>query len=437
MNGVDLPSAVSFLQRWEPDGPWLLTAIKPDSREIETRRFTDPDEVLAWLQRHEGARNIYFSVNRPRPGLRGRAKKQDISHLLALHVDLDPPKTPGLDLAAAQAEIRAKLEQANPPPTDIIASGNGFQGFWRLDEPVEVDDGEHSVERLESYNKALAQQLGADYCHNIDRIMRLPGTTNLPDAKKRALGRRPVAAELIYLDLDRRYRLDDFPASANANGRAGAANGNGRGTSLFDPGQWITELLRIGRDPNNPQRCGGGCSKAVFAAACGLVSARWDDEAIAEALLNPQHGISAHVRDQQQPAQLRLTPSAAGRRARRSLPPATAKPTATPQRPGPNKSTRSRLKMEQTSLCEKSTGCGKDGLIAASFICWRPLKAPENRLLPSIGWRRFLSTAHGRTEPPPHRAMSWCGAAKTTSRIRSYPASWRPAVTRSFILSGM
>lgn len=52
MSGVDLPSAVSFLQRWEPDGPWLLTAIKPDSREIETRRFTDPDEMLAWLQRH-------------------------------------------------------------------------------------------------------------------------------------------------------------------------------------------------------------------------------------------------------------------------------------------------------------------------------------------------------------------------------------------------
>jgi hypothetical protein len=178
-----------------------------------------------------------------------------------------------------------------------------------------VDDGEHSVERLESYNKALAQQLGADHCHNIDRIMRLPGTTNLPDAKKRALGRRPVAAELIYLDLDRRYRLDDFPASANANGRAGAANGNGRGTSLFDPGQWITELLRIGHDPNNPQRWGGDRSKAVFAAACELVSALWDDEAIAEALFDPQHGISAHVRGQQQPRNYALHQARQARKA--------------------------------------------------------------------------------------------------------------------------
>ena len=47
MSGADLQSAISFLQRWEADGPWLLTAIKPDSREIDTKRFTDPDQMLA------------------------------------------------------------------------------------------------------------------------------------------------------------------------------------------------------------------------------------------------------------------------------------------------------------------------------------------------------------------------------------------------------
>jgi hypothetical protein len=223
ING-DIDLAVRFLDQWEPDGPWLLTAIEPDTRAIETRRFDDAAAMRGWLGRHQGQRNIYFSVNRTRAGLNGRAKKQDIKYVLALHVDLDPPKeATRSDLAAVQVELRAKLEQARPPPSCIIASGNGYQGFWLLEEPVELAD-PGRIEELEAYNLALSDQLGADHCHNIDRIMRIPGTINLPDARKRALGRIAVAADLVHLDLDRRYHLRDFtPATRNrvtGNGRA-------------------------------------------------------------------------------------------------------------------------------------------------------------------------------------------------------------------------
>jgi len=64
-----------------------------------------------------------------------------------------------------------------------------MQGFWLL-EPVPVDD----IDRLEAYNIVLEQTLGADRCHNIDRIMRLPGTINLPNRKKRLAGREPALA---------------------------------------------------------------------------------------------------------------------------------------------------------------------------------------------------------------------------------------------------
>jgi hypothetical protein len=206
----DVNLAVAFLDRWEPDGPWLITAIKPDSRAIETRRFDDPEPMRAWLDHHQGQRNLYFSVNRPRAGLNGRAKKQDIEYALALHVDLDPPKdTPNADLATVQAKLHLKLERAQPPPSCIVFSGGGYQGFWLLDEPVEITDAK-DVEWFEAYNLGLAQQLGADHCHNIDRIMRVPGTLNLPDARKRALGRSVAVAALIHFDLDQRYRLDDF-----------------------------------------------------------------------------------------------------------------------------------------------------------------------------------------------------------------------------------
>jgi hypothetical protein len=51
-----------------------------------------------------------------------------------------------------------------------------------------------------------------DKCHNIDRIMRLPGTINVPNAKKRKMGRVPTLAYLVEDETDwsRTYSLDDF-----------------------------------------------------------------------------------------------------------------------------------------------------------------------------------------------------------------------------------
>jgi hypothetical protein len=97
-----------------------------------------------------------------------------------------------------------------------------MQGFWLL-EPVPVDD----IDRLEAYNIVLEQTLGADRCHNIDRIMRLPGTINLPNRKKRLAGREPALASVVEAHWDRRYRLEDFqPATASdaPNENPGKAN---------------------------------------------------------------------------------------------------------------------------------------------------------------------------------------------------------------------
>ena len=232
----DLDLAVQFLDQWEPDGPWLLTAIHPDSRAIETQRFDDPTLMRSWLERHQGQRNIYFSVNRVRPGINGRAKKEDIAAALAQHVDLDPPKDAQQpDLAAAQATLLDKLTAYEPPPSVIIFSGGGYQGFWLFDEPVVTTEASQIAD-IEARNLAIAQQLGADHCHNIDRIMRLPGTINLPDARKRALGRTAVAAELVFINLNRRYRLEDFPPAGSGDGDGKKTNDKSRSAAAFRKG---------------------------------------------------------------------------------------------------------------------------------------------------------------------------------------------------------
>jgi hypothetical protein len=64
---------------------------------------------------------------------------------------------------------------------------------------------------IEARNWALALRLGADpSTRNIDRILRLPGTINYPNAKKRKDGR--VACEAVLLEYnDVAYSIDDFP----------------------------------------------------------------------------------------------------------------------------------------------------------------------------------------------------------------------------------
>ena len=47
-------------------------------------------------------------------------------------------------------------------------------------------------------NRKVAARFGADHCHNIDRVMRVPGTLNYPNAKKRAAGRTVSLAKVIY-----------------------------------------------------------------------------------------------------------------------------------------------------------------------------------------------------------------------------------------------
>jgi len=89
----DIHAATSFLQRWMPGGPWVLTAINPLGKGIHTLAVVEPDRLrnsLAyWSDKRWG---IYFQVNpvrRDPVGIRSKAAKVDIAEARWLHVDID------------------------------------------------------------------------------------------------------------------------------------------------------------------------------------------------------------------------------------------------------------------------------------------------------------------------------------------------------------
>ena len=149
-------------------------------------------EVLAaadWaLAESYAGYNVYWTTNRVAENCNKKPSKADIVGARYTHVDIDPPKTGG---ALDKLQVQAELLSLSFPPTLIIDSGGGLQAFWRL-------AGLPSVEDVESVNRSLAERLGGDNCHNIDRLMRLPGTVNYPNAKKRAAGRTPSLAKVTY-----------------------------------------------------------------------------------------------------------------------------------------------------------------------------------------------------------------------------------------------
>lgn len=171
-----------------------VVAINPETRTV-SGRTADPATAAQWAAaRNAAGDNVYFSVNAPKDGSPdNKLRKEHISAIRALHVDIDP--RPNAPLSEERARIRALAEASLStacPPSAIIDSGGGFQLFWLLQEPIPATPA--SIQWAEAQGRALSSVFGGDATQNVDRIMRLPGSINWPDAKKRAAGRTPAVA---------------------------------------------------------------------------------------------------------------------------------------------------------------------------------------------------------------------------------------------------
>ncbi len=145
--------------------------------------------------------DVYFGVN-PRSGNGG--KKENVHYVSAFHAEIDYGEAGHKKTSVHQTYDEAlKAIQAFPmEPTVIIHSGGGLHCYWVLSNPVKVMD--IGILALENINKNLLLKLGGDPgTHNIDRVLRVPGTCNF----KIPGNPRPVA---LISNTHRKYAYEDF-----------------------------------------------------------------------------------------------------------------------------------------------------------------------------------------------------------------------------------
>ena len=286
----DTAAAIAFLQRFHSNGPWHLVAISEGK--VRGQTFTGIAEMRVWLDARQGKANLYFHVNRLRHKPKsGKATKADIAAGAYLHVDVDDPSAAALD----------RIRASDPPPSVITYSGGGYQAFWRLDRHTE------NLQMVESCNTALATRLGGDNCHNIDRIMRLPGTINVLSKQKIARGRKPALAYIVEENWDR--VIDGFAVQETKHTSTAVVSHDVRPVGIdalgADIDKFLLALIQTGDDPSAPRGTDkarfGSRSEALWRAINELLRLGFDDETIAGLILNPELGISESVLDKPSP----------------------------------------------------------------------------------------------------------------------------------------
>lgn len=190
----------AFIKRTIQNSIHLVTII-PDGP--TTGRWFGDDHAAASLwayNQNAQGKNVYWTVNVCRPGVNTKPKKSDIVATRFLHLDIDPPKDGS---AFGKDSVAQSLLAAPIPPTATIDSGGGLQAFWH-------HDGKATPAQVEALNRALSEQFAGDAVANVDRPMRLPGTVNWPDAKKRARGRLPALARVIQPDTGEVHSIEEL-----------------------------------------------------------------------------------------------------------------------------------------------------------------------------------------------------------------------------------
>ena len=193
----DIDAAINFLRSWHPEENWHICHMLPDGGALRCKTFApaEADECAAFIEKRQAeGHNLYFNLN-PWALRDKKARDADVPRVVGLGFDLDP--TGSLD---TEFQPNALGALADLEPTFIMSSGRGVWGFIRLTEPT-VD-----LELARAVGVALQKRLNAQpgRCYKADnvadpsRIVRLPGSVNFPDARKREKnGATPTLARLL------------------------------------------------------------------------------------------------------------------------------------------------------------------------------------------------------------------------------------------------
>ena len=313
-------AALAFLLILRPDGPWLLNTIDASGITGRTFEATEAASLIEWVEAENGAeKNLYFSVNPTLSALSKKAAREDIACVTHCMVDIDPDYSSGESVEDAQLraiQVLNSKKESLPLPTIVVNSGGGIQAYWQLDEPIYVGGDLSRAEDAKRHNSRLEQTLGGDHCSSIDHIMRLPGTVNWPDARKKKRGRVPAMACVLEHDPKRIYRKEQIPPliPVQVDGTAiGTAtplvniSGNIQPISEIDDlDEWdVPARLKVialhGRHPDETKVKDNSRSAWVFDFACGLVRCGVPEDVLYSILLDRDYPISESILEKRSP----------------------------------------------------------------------------------------------------------------------------------------
>lgn len=317
----DPARAIEFVRWLNPEAPLYVESMASRGREAPKVKVFDPNDLeqaasfVTLGNSDDAQRNMYFLPNAEL--LEGKRRKENLSAVRFLHVDLDYKDYPGN--AKEQAEYVLSIlyndkdrPKGIPLPSAIWETGGGCQAVWKLVEPLEI-------EKAEKLNKTLLFILqGGPGTHNADRLLRLPWTMNWLNDKKRASGREPALAwhfepmkltkpPLTYAVGNFRIRMPKEAAKC-----VGKPSQVASTTVEIEPlplpdhladvlpsePEWV-EAIMTGNNP--PGKNYASRSELVFAAVLWMLFQEMQPGHVLSIIVSPDVGISAHVLENPSP----------------------------------------------------------------------------------------------------------------------------------------
>src|SRR5574343_213095 len=130
-------------------------------------RLNDSAAISQWIKERKNKSNLYFAVA-TRDG--GGGKAQNIVSIPAVWVDMDFKHIPGEKGGADKL-----LEDFPLKPTIIVGTGGGYHVYWKLKEPVTLQESEV----CEAIMRGLTKRRQGDMdCSEVPRVIRIPETKN-------------------------------------------------------------------------------------------------------------------------------------------------------------------------------------------------------------------------------------------------------------------
>ena len=309
----NVSKAVRSLATLRPAGLLTVAAINPHLMKsvpiVKTFDMkTQRRELQSWIRARDGKLNLHFILNPPRRRMDRKPREKDIGEFRYAFIECDPIGNE--NAAQSIARHRTAIEKFETRPTAVWDSGNGVVAAWRIDAPVTLNSAADVLES-KSINIALKNAfggiaLGVDNCQNLDRLLRIPYTLNIPDKRKLAKGRTIVRAGDFGADHTRAVSIFDFPAAAVDETQVTTPASIGEATYLdslanVPTSDRVKEIIVEGRVRNEVKNGDDSRSAWRFEAICQLIRDGLALEAILGILTDERYAISERAHETSDP----------------------------------------------------------------------------------------------------------------------------------------